>query len=112
MTTDRSSPKTDEWVQLIYQTLKKFHPHLKFAESKHWVTFMPSVSSKTVIHMNPNKNTIRVFLPFEPSYDRVLVTTPSTRGWARKYPSVFTIRDRSDLQKCVDLIHSAILRFQ
>ena len=108
MSTAQSSPKTDGWIEHIYRTLLQSYPDLEMSESQYWVSFKTRNMRTTSVHINPKINTMRVFLPFNPSYHRRLKTTPSTDSWAEKYPSIFKVEGVSDIPQAIQFINSAI----
>ena len=97
-----SSEKTLQWLDEIKHMLEK--KDFCFREGKYWSNFISIDENKSVCQVQPQKNQIRILLKVEPSHNKKTELTPCTGHWAEYFPSVFTVKDKKDLEKAVELI--------
>lgn len=96
----QSSRATRSWVRGLRDRL----PELKYGESRYWATFRSQASRGVVAYLNPSQKGVRLFLALDPASGPDLQPTPSSSGWARRYPSVFQIGGERDLPRAAQLI--------
>jgi len=96
----QSSPTTRSWLQRLRDGL----PELAYSESTYYAAFKTGAPRKTLAYLNPAKRGIRLFLPLDLGDDTRLRPTPSTSGWAKRFPSVFRISSEDDLATATELI--------
>ncbi len=96
-----SSPLSRGWLNQIISEVKKRISSVRYEESKHYAVLKSSAPGRAFVQLNPQPNQIRLFTPFDPSYDTVL--KPSHSSWKR-YPSVFVIKAEDTIDKAIDLI--------
>ena len=106
----QSSSETRQWISNILGALKDKRLQVCIVESKYWAAFQNDLDGKAFSHCNPSSHAIRVFLPFEEDEFNGLIPTPSSEHWADKYPTIFTIRRKEDIDKAVDLLEIAYQR--
>jgi len=102
-----SSPTTLRWLKRIRSEIEKRAPSLRYKEAKHYAPFWSPEKNKNIVQIHPQRKKIRLFLRLDPSYDLQLQPTPSTFGYAESYPSLFSIRDESMIEKAIELIISS-----
>jgi hypothetical protein len=100
MTLVQASPETRLWLQHLRDRL----PHLEYREAGYYATFRGKPLHGVLAYLNPAKRSIRLFLPLDSGDDPLLRPTPSTRGWAERFPSVFRIAGENDLPEAARLI--------
>jgi 5-methylcytosine-specific restriction endonuclease McrA len=103
----QSSPTTRSWLLILRDRL----PQLEYSETKYWAAFKTVPPQKTVAYLDPRQASVRVFLGLIPGSEPDLQPTPSTKGWAARFPSIFQVTDKQDLTEATRLIlksHAAI----
>jgi 5-methylcytosine-specific restriction endonuclease McrA len=96
----QSSPVTRSWLQHLRDRL----PDFGYSEARYYAAFRTERPRRVVAYLNPAKRSIRLFLPFKPDTGAGLQPTPSTSGWASRFPSVFPIAGEQDLPAAAGLI--------
>jgi 5-methylcytosine-specific restriction endonuclease McrA len=99
----QSSPATRSWRQNLRDRLLL----LQYNEVKYWASFRTETPRRVVAYANPSKLGVRVFLTLGPSSESDLMQTPSTSGWATRFPSVFQISGEQDLARAEQLIRTS-----
>jgi hypothetical protein len=105
-----SSPTTLRWLDKIRSEIEKRTASLTYGESRYWVYFKSSETNRNVVYLHPQKTNIRLFTRLDLSFDSALQPTPSSSGWAERYPSIFLIRSENAIKKAVKLIISSYER--
>ncbi|MBM4146181.1 MAG: hypothetical protein FJ240_07885 [Nitrospira sp.] len=102
-----SSPTTLRWLSKIVSEIKAEIPSLIYTEAKYWASFKSPNTNRNVVYLQPQKTQIRLFIRLELSHDTDLRQTPSSSGWAERYPSIFLIRSEEMIGKAIELIISS-----
>lgn len=62
--------------------------------------------------MNPAKESIRLFLPFDPEVHDQLIPSPSSKSWGKRFPAVLRIKSEKQLETAAGLIERALNDYQ
>ena len=99
-----SSPETIKWLDAIKSDISKEIPSIEYNESTNWASFKNPATKRNFVYLQPFKKQIRLFTELPLSFDTELESTPSSRIWAKMYPSIFKIRSERDVEKAIYLI--------
>jgi predicted transport protein len=99
-----SSPKTREWLDIIKSNIKKISSSLEYKEHKYWASFRNPDKKRNIVQLHPQKTQIRLFTRLPSTFNDQLEPTPSTGIWAEKYPSIFKIKTKQEIDKAIELI--------
>ncbi len=102
----QSGPTTRAWFRTLRDELAQYD----YAEAGYYASFRSDRTNGAFAYLNPARHSIRLFVRLEPDDDDHLTNTPSTHHWAERFPSVFTVRDESDLQLARSLIEKSYAR--
>lgn len=97
----RSSSETLSWLH----RLRDQFPRLEYKESQNWASFRNR--RHVVAYLNPNRRSVRLFLPLAPHDAPSLKPSPSSSSWLERFPAVFRIASEHDLSEAMDLIAEA-----
>ena len=94
-----SSPETLRWLGIIKSKKSREIPSAEYNESKYWASFKNPATNRNFVHLNPLKKQMRLFTELPVSFDIKLEPSPSSKGYAKMYPSMFKIRSEHDIEK-------------
>lgn len=83
---------------------------MSLTKSKYWAAFQNDTVDRAFSHCNPSSRAIRAFLPLENCEFDDLIPTPSTDSWAKRYSTVYRIRNVADIARAVELLEVAYQR--
>ena len=96
----QSSLTTRSWLQSLRNRLSNY----EYSETKYWAAIRSTSDRRVVAYLNPAKGSIRVFLSLNTGDAPHLQPTPSSSGWAERFPAVFRITSEQDLVTAAQLI--------
>jgi hypothetical protein len=102
----QSGPETREWLRRLQEDL----PDLEYREATYYASFRGLGANGAIAYLNPAKKSIRLFVRLDPTDDPHLARTPSSHHWAQRFPSIFTIRNDSELPVARRLIERSHIR--
>ncbi|HMC83529.1 MAG TPA: hypothetical protein VKL61_09885 [Candidatus Polarisedimenticolia bacterium] len=91
----QSSPVTRIWIARLREVLS----NADYRETESYAAFTSLETRRDFAYLNPEKSYIRVFLRLAPGDHADLLPTPENVIWAKRFPSVYTIRTQADLPK-------------
>jgi len=102
-----SSDKTLMWLSNIKSEIIKKILRVEYKEKKYWASFKSPEKDRNFVFFHPTKNQIRIFTRLPLEFDEELQPTPASQNWANMYPSIYTLREESKIQKAIDLIYKS-----
>jgi len=99
-----SSAATSRWLNKIRTKSEERNPSLLYSESNCWVSFKCPSTNRSAVYLQPQKSQIRLFTRLNPSFDGSIQPTPSSIGYAERYPLTFLIKYENSIDKAVELI--------
>ncbi|MBA7497175.1 hypothetical protein ES702_07786 [subsurface metagenome] len=80
---------------------------MKYGDSIYWAFFKSPERNRNVAYLQPQKSQIRLLTKLEISSNSSLEPTPTSGGWAERYPSIFLIKSEDSIDKAVEMIISS-----
>lgn len=99
-----SSDKTLKWLSNIRLKMQRKIPDVKFKEVKYWASLKSPEKDRNFVFFHPTKNQIRIFTRLPLEFNKDLQPTPASQNWATMYPTIYTLKNETDLPKAIDLI--------
>jgi len=99
-----ASPVTRIWIARLREILN----HADYRETESYAAFRSLETGRDFAYLNPDKASIRLFLRLAPADHADLLPTPANVLWAKRFPSVYTIRGLADLPKAELLLRRSM----
>jgi len=97
----KSSNLTRSWLEKIKAGVSKANPSIIYDEVKYWAKFKSPNTDRIIAWLNPNKNSIRLFIGLDPDTEQDIKKSPS--HWKR-FKSLFRINSEKKISQAIELI--------
>ena len=96
-----SSNLTRDWLAKIESGVIKKNKTIIYSEVKYWAKFESGITHRVIAWLNPNKNSIRLFIGLDPDEEPDIIEGPSQ--WKR-FESLFRINTEKKIDRAIELI--------
>ena len=96
-----SSNLTRDWLANIKSGVNKKIQSIIYSEVKYWAKFESGITNRVIAWLNPNKNSIRLFIGLDPDEEPDIRISPSQ--WKR-FESLFRIDSEKKIDRAIELI--------
>ena len=96
-----SSNLTLDWLDKIQSGVNKEIQSITYGEVKYWAKFISGNTERVIAWLNPNKNSIRLFIGLDPDEEPDIKRSPSQ--WKR-FKSLFRIDSEKKIKRAIELI--------